>query len=126
MTNFYNGAIELLSKPQGVIAKILDNNPTLKSVFQHIPVDKQKNVKKELNRALKEYSSFKNGVGIVSAVSASVLACSVITPITRNSIANFYQKRKLKISEKENTSKDINSNYLRTLPVPVTYNMFKV
>ena len=100
LTNFYNGSmymLELFRKKPAEVDKILDNNPMLKSTFGNIRSDELiKRTDRFLNRAAKEYAGFKNGMGVVAAVGASILACNLITPITRNMTASAYQKRVLK------------------------------
>ncbi len=46
-----------------------------------------KSVENILKDAASEFSTFKNGVGCVAAIFASVLACNVITPFARNAVA---------------------------------------
>ena len=126
LTNFYNGSIELLSKPLKTQEKIIARNPILQSTFLPlIEQNKTKPVKKLLNGALKEYSAYKNGVGIMSAVGASVLACSIITPLTRNYIANVYQKKRLEKEKIAINNNKTNKIYQNHLPVSDTYKLFR-
>ena len=117
-----------MSKSEDVQRTILEKKPILQSTFSSIVEgNKQRQVRKILNSALKEYSAYKNGVGVFAAVGASILACNIITPLTRNFTANFYQKRKLqmqKIPVKNNNQ--VNMVYSNYLPISNTYNMFKI
>lgn len=125
LTDFYNGAIALLGKQESVRKKILERYPALKSTFEPIiAADKLKQTKRFLNRGLKDYTLFKNGVGVTAAVGASVLACNLITPVTRNYSASVYQKRALKRQQKEERNKHVLPAY--QLPVPNTFNGFKI
>lgn len=76
-----------------------------------------------VNRAFKDYKLFKNGMGIVAAVGASVLSCNIITPITRNITANHFQKKSLD-KNKKNLPQVQPKPYV--LPVSKTYNGFKI
>lgn len=125
LSDFYKGSIILLSKPPMDRNRIIKNNPMLKSVFGRVIEDnKVKATKGILNRALKDYNLYKNGVGVIAAVGASVLACNIITPIARNLTANVLQRT---AQNKEN--KYVNKK--ETFPVQVgkvspVFNIFKI
>jgi len=52
----------------------------------------------------KDFTKFKTGLGVLTTVIGSVIACSIITPIVRNAVANHFQKKAL---AKENTMKPV-------------------
>lgn len=142
LSNFYNGSLSILEKFQDrksggknsttVISnatkreKIFERNPILRETFENIFKNGQvKQTKGMINRAAKEYMLFKNGVGVIAAVGASVLACNIITPITRNITANHFQKKALHKNFKQNPINQQKNNYYNTV-FPNTFNGFKI
>lgn len=125
LSDFYRGSIILLSKPAMDRNRIIKNNPMLKSVFgRAIEENKVKTTKGMLNRALKDYNLYKNGVGVIAAVGASILACNIITPVARNLTANMFQKSAMNKQKTAELEKNPLSYYSRTLPP--TFNTFKI
>lgn len=59
-----------------------------------------------------EADNFIEGVGIITSIVGSILACNVATPYLRNWLASMYQKKKLKLQNKPNEQKlDINEKF---------------
>lgn len=70
-----------------------------------------------VKKGQKEFLGFKNGVGVIAAIGASVLASNIITPVCRNIVANNFQnKYKNKMKKKP---------YYNIAPSP-TFNAFKI
>lgn len=127
LSDFYKGAINLLNKTEKEREKILSSskNRMLWPVFGLAHTTKRtKQMRNMLNLGLKEYTLFKNGVGVIGAVGASILACNIITPITRNLTANIYQKKALKRNEIAKNANHFQIGY--KLPVSNTYSKFKI
>jgi hypothetical protein len=108
-TLFYEKTIGELEKAakQSSLASIANKN--------------NKTVNKELLNLLKqgqkEFHGFKNGVGVIAAIGASVLASNIITPVCRNIVANKFQdKYKNKIDRKP----------VYSYTPPATFNAFKI
>ena len=126
LSDFYNGSIDLLSKSPMDRNRIIKNNPMLMSVFGRVIDEKSKvkTAKGILNRALKDYNLYKNGVGVIAAVGASILACNLITPIARNITANMFQKS---VQKKQKTTQAGKNNiYYYPAQVSPTFNVFKI
>lgn len=123
LTDVFRGSLDYLEL-MGTDSPVLKNDP-LKEVFKFVEdVDKRALLKKEIESALKEYKSFKNGVGVIAAVGASVLACNLITPIARNMTANYYQKKLVERTKKRNPV--VPSTKAYTFPPSKTFNGFKI
>ncbi len=83
---FYEKAIselENLSKSKGNIFSKNANNLIAHKADQ--------NLLNALKQGQKEFLGFKNGVGVIAAIAASVLASNIITPVCRNIVANKCQ-----------------------------------
>ena len=78
------------------------------------------NVFAALDKKADSFSHWKNGVGTIFTIAASVLACNVITPYCRNKIASVFQQRHL---EKTKLS-TLTGNLPRELPA--VFNTFKI
>lgn len=124
LTNFYKGSI-------AYIEKLVENNfnhkygKPLNDTFSKIKdIKTAENLKNEIETALKEFKSFKNGVGVIAAVGASVLACNLITPVARNLTANYYQKKLIERTKKRNPITKTATPYI--LPASKTFNVFKI
>lgn len=92
LTDFYTTLVNLLDKKTNSFDDILKHNETLRETFgYYVDIVNKNKTKKFINRALKNFKCYKNGIGVVAAVGASVLACNVITPIGRNITANMFQ-----------------------------------
>ena len=94
-------------KQHGSISKILNN---LKTNRQLAGVDSAvlNSALAVLDKSSDSFSHWKNGIGTVFTICASVLACNVITPYCRNKIASGFQKKHI---ERANILKD---NYYYT------------
>ena len=95
LSSFFDGAINYLNGknipenfvPKADFIKAFSNLANGKNIEQQINY---------LEESQRNFKSFKNGVGVIAAVGASILACNLITPIARNITANYYQKKLLK------------------------------
>lgn len=124
LSSFYKGFINLIDRLYVEDRGIIKYNEIFKQAFGYYL--EQKNIEKTrvfVNRAFKDYNLFKNGMGIVAAVGASVLSCNIITPITRNMTANYFQKKSID-KNKKNLPQVPPKPYV--LPVSKTYNGFKI
>ena len=133
LSDFYAGSLKFLSiltkKDTPYIEKLFKTNPVLAETFERIwKTGQEKQTMSLLNRALKEYTRFKNGVGVVAAVGASVLACNLITPITRNITANAFQKNSIN-KHKANSNETLKRPQITmpyNVPVSNTFSNFKI
>lgn len=95
LSSFFDGAINYLNgknipenfKPKADFLRAFGNLANGKNLEQQIEY---------LESAQRNFKAFKNGVGVIAAVGASILACNLITPVARNITANYYQKKLLK------------------------------
>lgn len=120
LSNFYKGLIKKLESinPTEFADKSIDAKTQLEKLFN------TQNINTLLNNtklAENDFLSFKNGVGVLTAVGASVLACNLVTPIVRNITANFFQKKALKNKQDTITSPAIQTNNI-TKPITQPYN----
>ena len=78
-----------------------------------------------LKDAQRNFKKFKNGVGVLTAVGASVLASNLLTPIARNITANHFQK---KLTKDKYKTKQIGTTIPISyrLPVSNTFSNFKI
>lgn len=129
LSDFYKGLrtvfeTKILGQPD-----LIPDTSVLKPVVDNI-LSKQTAEKtlEMLKTAKNEYSGFKNGVGVLTAVGASILACNIITPIARNITANCYQKRALDRQAKKHPQQNIKQlpSYSYNIPVPKTFGHFKI
>lgn len=92
-TLFYEktiGELEKAAKPSSLAVIANKNNTTINKELLNL-----------LKHGQKEFHGFKNGVGVIAAIGASVLASNIITPVCRNIVANKFQdKYKNKIDRK--------------------------
>ncbi len=92
-TLFYEktiGELEKSAKSSSLAAIANKNNTTVNKELLNL-----------LKHGQKEFHGFKNGVGVIAAIGASVLASNIITPVCRNIVANKFQdKYKKKIDRK--------------------------
>ena len=110
------GAISALnSLYPDLVRKINDN-------FGHLNNEQNVNTVKNL---LKNYNKFKNGIGVLMAVSASILACNMITPVCRNISANYFQKKLMRQKQIDKLMAYNENNFYR-VSLPSTFNNFKI
>lgn len=121
---------------RGNRVKITTKDNIIFNKFNTIKDKKQYNNLVNLAKnAKEEFAGFKNGVGVIAAVGASVIACNILTPILRNAIGNKVQKKQLektkqsaveiqKPENKINTNKILIKPYVH--PISNTYNIFKI
>src|SRR5574344_1996050 len=65
------------------------------------------------------FFSFKNGLGVITAIGSSVLASNIVTPVCRNSIGNIFQKNYIKNYTPKTTP-------VHNIPMSRTYSSFKI
>lgn len=92
MSTFFNGTLNYLK------GKNIPENFTMgqdfKAAFEKLAngrtLEQQIDLVEDVQR---NFNAYKNGVGVIAAVGASILACNIITPIARNIMANYSQRR---------------------------------
>ena len=94
-------------------------NPTLDSFVTTEKITEKLN---SLKGAQKAFVKCKNGVGVLTAVAASVLSCNIMTPVARNITANYFQRKLLKNQDKE-INRPVVSYRSR---LPQTFQIFKI
>lgn len=77
-----------------------------------------------LDTAADSFGRWKNGVGTVFTIGASVLACNVITPYCRNKIASNFQKHHIAKTTFKREKQRPDYNIYR--PVPNTFKSFQI
>ncbi len=107
---------EFTAKP---INYILENFSKL-DVYKNLPADKQIAVKEAIESAVPKFAGFKNGIGVIAAIGASILACNLITPVVRNKMAGMYQQKYI-LSQDEKSKSSYNPQ-----PVPKTFQVFNM
>lgn len=129
LSSFFDGAINYLKGeniPEGFTPKA-----DFKQAFENLA--KGRNLEQQidyLEDAQRNFKSYKNGVGVIAAVGASILACNIITPVVRNITANYYQRKLMK------RNADIKTPAVKQQPVQLplsyqvprsnTFNIFKI
>lgn len=124
MSSFFDGAKKELNKIDYDKVAEKGYKGVLEDSFKHFKTpearDKLLDTIKEVE---KDFTKFKTGLGVLTTVIGSVIACSIITPIVRNAVANHFQKKSL---TKENAAKPVPvkvpCSYYGTLPS--TYDIF--
>lgn len=134
LSDFYDCAIKCLQNPKKYIFKenSLSNeflSPKFKKAFKKYNTTELRAQEIEvLQNAFQNFKKFKNGVGVITSVGASILACNLITPIARNMTANYYQKKLMKkhpeIMQKQETTLP-QKQYMPAFTSPA-FNMFKI
>lgn len=108
-TLFYEktiGELEKVTKPLN-LASIANRNTT----------NTNKELINILKKGQKEFQGFKNGVGVIAAISASVLASNIITPVCRNIVANKFQ---------DNYKKKVDRKPIYTCSPSSTFSSFRI
>ena len=125
LSNLFDGITKVFEKKT-----LMTQNSKIKPYIDELL--KNKTPEEALNlikSAKEEFSAFKNGFGVMTAVGASILACNVITPIVRNKTANYYQKMAIKrqqplasVSHESNSRPIQKTTYITTSINPVFSN----
>lgn len=125
LSDFFNGAIAYIKeKNPSAVKKFNDQYPNILNPLNRLLEKKTKEeVLNILQDAQKNFNSFKNGIGVIAAVGASILACNIITPYTRNITANYFEKKKERF-EKRNAKISAPAAYC--IPVSQTFDKFKI
>ena len=128
LTDTLNGFIKVLENNIAGEKSLLSQDSVLKPALDKFLSDKTPEQALKLLKDTKdEFTGFKNGVGVLTAVCASILACNIITPIARNITANYYQKRALKRNLDTKPVQIHNyTNFYTNIPVSKTFNGFKI
>ncbi len=77
-----------------------------------------------VNEALEVLETHKNNTGTIAAIAASVLACNLITPYTRNQVASRVQSNLLKKEAKEIRKEQVKENITLRNPLPTSFKAF--
>ncbi len=83
------------------------------------------NLLNALKQGQKEFLGFKNGVGVIAAIAASVLASNIITPVCRNIVANKCQDSCKKQEQKPVYNK-MPINPVFNIQPKTTFDAFKI
>lgn len=78
----------------------------------------------ELKNILKSFNKFKNGIGVIMAVSGSIMSCNMITPICRNISANYFQKKLM--NHKKNITPKPHHTLIYRYQLPNTFTNFRI
>lgn len=134
ISDFYNCAIKCLKDPNKYLfdkksPKLTFLSSKLKKAFKKYNTTELRAQEIDvLQKAFQNFKKFKNGVGVITSVGASILACNLITPIARNVTANYYQKKLMKkhpeIMQKQETTLP-QQQYMPSVTSPA-FNMFKI
>ena len=126
LTDFFNGAIKILKEEN--VPEDIKKNDLIKRVFEKYNTPELKSKQIEiLETAQKSFNKYKNGVGVITAVSASVLACNLITPIARNITANYFQKNSIRKDNLKQPQKQLPvSEPVYSQPVSAVFNGFRI
>lgn len=126
ITDIVKGTIEYL-RNENTIA-ISSFNREFPKIAEQIKNNFSSNVGQSidtLKTILQNFKKFKNGIGVLTAISASVLACNIITPVFRNISANYFQSKLTK-----NKTLDKKNHPMQNQPLKITYspvfNSFKI
>lgn len=101
----------------------------LKAIFDHYDMTKtftelsgaqQKLVKEKIGAAAEKIGTFKNGVGVITTVLASILASNILTPIARNKMAGIYQQNFLMKEDAARQASEKKPTYPVAMPKPVS------
>lgn len=80
-----------------------------------------------LKQGQKEFHGFKNGVGVIAAIGASVLASNIVTPVCRNIVANKFQDNSKKRQEKKRVyDYTPQTSVFNVQPNTTTFGAFKI
>lgn len=107
----------------GSISEIINKLKNTKS-FPDVDANTLNTVLSGIDRTTDSFSHWKNGVGTVFTIAASVLACNVITPYCRNKIASNFQKHHIAKTAFNDSQKNTTNNIYR--PVSNTFSAFKI
>ena len=121
LSKFWQGSIKYLNLK-------LENCPNLKFHKRFANFKTPQQIQEQiqiLKDAQRNFKKYKNGVGVLTAVSASVLASNLLTPIARNITANYFQKKLMKDKYKTKQIETTTPVPYR-LPVSNTFNKFKI
>lgn len=73
--------------------KAVLENYKLTEAFQKLSPAQKTAFEKEIKAAAEHLSNFKNGIGVITSIAASILASNILTPIVRNKMAGVYQQK---------------------------------
>lgn len=110
-------------KNWGSISTIIEQVKS-KKTFPGVEESVIKNIVSNIDNVSDSFGRWKNGVGTVFTIAASVLACNVITPYCRNKIASNFQQHHIAKSA-FSQKKQIPVIYIER-PVPEIFKSFKV
>lgn len=116
---------KLTKKPVELLFKKID----LVDSYKNMTPIQQAEIKKLIETAEKNLGNFKNGVGTVTAIAASILASNILTPFARNKMASLYQQKfimKEDAAKKPDAVPQKSAKPMTTPPLPKTFQTFNV
>ncbi len=125
LSDFYKGAIAYI-KAEDPIATAKFNNKypnELNPLNAFINKYGKDGAIEKLQAAQKSFNRFKNGIGVIAAVGASIIACNLITPYARNLTANYYQKKMQRHNERTAYKPKV---VPYKIPISQTFDKFKI
>ena len=124
LSKFYDGSINYLHKR---IRDLLNGSGVIDNLYYSTlnTQDSIINQIRELQQSQRNFKKYKNGVGVLTAVGASVLASNLLTPIARNITANHFQKKLMKDKYKTKQIETTRPVPYR-MPVSNTFSKFKI
>lgn len=108
---------------KGKLTKLLENADKL-DCLKHLTQDQKAPFIEASQAALEKLYNYKNGMGVVAAIGASILACNIVTPFVRNKLASAYQKHALKKESVEVRKMQITNNITLKSPLPSSFKRF--
>lgn len=119
-----NTGLKEFIKTNGGVSSIISKIQHEKS-FPEVGVSQLNRAVSIADRAADSFSHWKNGVGTLFTILASVLACNVITPYCRNRIASTFQHHHIARTEASKPS-GIKPDFALKRPLPSAFNGFRI
>lgn len=108
---------------EGKLTNLLTNASNL-DIVKNASAPEKTRIINAAKVALEELESHKNNVGIVAAITGSILACNIITPIVRNAIAAKIQKKLQHKEAVEIRTVQIKNQITTKTPLPHSFKAF--
>ncbi len=118
VSNFLDSAIKYLEQKLNNLP-VTNPNTTFDKFVNAEEILPKLNLLKE---AQKDFIKCKNGIGVLTAVLASVLSCNILTPVARNASANYFQR---KLTQNKQTELYRQQIFCRT-KLPHTFSGFNI
>lgn len=81
--------LQLAKKPLKLFLDHFDKMPE----FLNLPKVEQELLRAKIPTTLENLGNFKNNIGVITSIAASILASNLITPVVRNKLASAYQQK---------------------------------